>query len=111
MTTFGERLKELRIRKGLTHQEIADYLGVSRSTISYYENGKNEPRIEGLIKLAELLEVSLDYLITGKENESEFLLRSEIYRLESKLEELSIRLKKSIDTEINAFIEVVKKTK
>lgn len=62
MTIFTERLKELRKNKGLKQQEIAELLGVKRNTYSDWENGKTEPSFENLIKLADLLEVTLDWL-------------------------------------------------
>ena len=66
MTIFTERLKELRKNKGLKQQEIAELLGVKRNTYSDWENGKTEPSFENLIKLADLLEVTLDWLF-GRE--------------------------------------------
>ena len=62
MTIFTERLKELRKNKGLKQQEIAELLGIKRNTYSDWENGKTEPSFENLIKLADLLEVTLDWL-------------------------------------------------
>lgn len=62
MTIFTERLKELRKNKGLKQQEIAELLGVKRNTYSDWENRKTEPSFENLIKLADLLEVTLDWL-------------------------------------------------
>lgn len=59
---FPERLKQLRQKKGLTQQEIAELLGVKRNTYSDWENGKTEPNFETLLKLADLFEVSLDWL-------------------------------------------------
>ncbi|CAG5161142.1 Repressor protein C2 [Streptococcus pneumoniae] len=61
MTIFTERLK-----KGLTQQQIADEIGVNRGSYSNWEKGKREPSFENLIKLADLLEVSLDWLF-GRE--------------------------------------------
>ena len=62
MTIFTERLKELRKNKGLKQREIAELLGVKQNTYSDWENGKTEPSFENLIKLADLLEVTLDWL-------------------------------------------------
>ena len=59
---FPERLKQLRQKKGLTQQEIAELLGVKRNTYSDWENGKTEPNFEMILKLADLFEVSLDWL-------------------------------------------------
>lgn len=66
MTIFTERLKELRKEKGYTQQQIADEIGVNRGSYSNWEKGKREPSFENLIKLADLLEVSLDWLF-GRE--------------------------------------------
>ena len=63
---FPQRLKELRLEKGLTQQEIADLVHVNRVTYTNWEKGKREPSFENLFKLADLLEVSLDSLF-GRE--------------------------------------------
>lgn len=63
---FPQRLKQLRQKKGLTQQKLAEILGIKRNTYSDWENGKTEPSFENLIKLADLLEVSLDWLF-GRE--------------------------------------------
>lgn len=63
---FSQRLKELRLKKGLTQQEIADLVHVNRVTYTNWEKGKREPSFENLFKLADLLEVSLDWLF-GRE--------------------------------------------
>lgn len=59
---FSKRLKELRLKKRLKQQELAEILGIKRNTYSDWENGKTEPSYENLVKLADLLEVSLDWL-------------------------------------------------
>ncbi len=66
MTIFTERLKELRLKKGLTQTELGEKVGVKQNTFTNWENGKREPSFENLIKLADLLEVSLDWLF-GRE--------------------------------------------
>lgn len=63
LKVFCERLKALRTEKGLSQPELANLLGVSNGIISFWENGVNEPTISNLIKLAEVLEVSTDYLL------------------------------------------------
>lgn len=62
MSIFGDNIKRLRKNKGLKQQEIAELLGIKRNTYSDWENGKTEPSFENLVKLADLLEVSLDWL-------------------------------------------------
>lgn len=66
MTIFTERLKELRLKKGLTQTELGEKVGVKQNTFTNWEKGKREPSFENLIKLADLLEVSLDWLF-GRE--------------------------------------------
>lgn len=60
---FNERLRTLRRARGYTQQDIADRLDYRASTVGNYETGKNEPSIKDLIKLANILNVSVDYLI------------------------------------------------
>ena len=61
-TTFCERLKELRIEKGIGQVELARDLNVSKGIISLWENGLREPKLSNLIALAKYFDVSIDYL-------------------------------------------------
>ena len=65
---FNERLKQLRQQEGLTQRELAKSIEVGRTTISEYESGKIVPKQEGLLKLANYFNVSVDYL-TGVSDE------------------------------------------
>ena len=60
---FGKRLKELRKEHGYTIEQFADMVGISKSTLGYYENDKRMPDIEILARIANVLNVSADYLI------------------------------------------------
>lgn len=62
METFGERLRELRIEKGLGQIALAKQLGVGKSVISLWELGQCEPTLGNLIKLSQFFGVSIDYL-------------------------------------------------
>ena len=66
MTSFTNRLVQLRKKRGLTQKDIADLVHVNRVTYTNWEKGKREPSFENLVKLADLLEVSLDSLF-GRE--------------------------------------------
>lgn len=57
------RLKELRLQKGFTQRQIANYIGCLPSVYSRYENGDREPSIEVLILLSRFLGVTIDYLV------------------------------------------------
>jgi len=61
------RLKELRLKSGFSQQELAFMVGVKASTISNYEQGTREPDIETMIKIAIVLNVTVDELISFQE--------------------------------------------
>ena len=64
---FAKRLKELRLAHGETQKELANAIEVGRTTISEYESGKIVPKQEGLLRIANHFNVSVDYL-TGVSN-------------------------------------------
>ena len=64
---FGKRLKELRKANGYTIEQFADMVGISKSTLGYYENDKRMPDIKILSRIADTLNVHADYLI-GRTN-------------------------------------------
>ena len=64
---FNERLKNERQSHKFTQQFIADKIGVTLRAYQQYEQGKYEPNIEKLIKLADLFNVSVDFLICHDE--------------------------------------------
>ncbi|MED0670611.1 helix-turn-helix domain-containing protein [Aneurinibacillus aneurinilyticus] len=69
MAKLSDRLRELRKKHKLTQKDIANYLGITESGYGYYEQGRNEPSIETLRKLAQKYNVSITYL-TGEEKET-----------------------------------------
>lgn len=76
MVIFGDRLKLLRNRKGLSQSEFAKQIGVSKSSVNMYERGDREPNFETLEAIADYFNVDLDYLM-GKsdvENRARFIL-------------------------------------
>ena len=66
MSYFSAKLKELRKEKGYTQEQMANILEIGQSAYAKWENDRTEPSFENLIKLADLLEVSLDWLF-GRE--------------------------------------------
>ncbi len=60
-------LKIIRKEKNLNQQKVAIDLNISREALSHYENGKREPSLDMLIKMSDYFNVSIDFLITGKE--------------------------------------------
>ena len=65
-----ENIRNLRIDKGLTQKQIGEYLGISQNTYSQYEVGILKYPVDVLIKLADLYNVSVDYLV-GRTNRKE----------------------------------------
>ena len=64
------KLKELRLNQGLSQKDLAEKLNVSPTNIYNYETGRTEPSIEWIIKLADALNTSVDYLIGHDDVES-----------------------------------------
>lgn len=60
---FCRRLKELRAESGLSQAELARIIEVSDGTISFWENGINEPKMTYIIRLSKYFNVSADYLV------------------------------------------------
>lgn len=63
MSNFANNLKELRTKKGLLQKELGKLLFVSSATVSGWEVGRNRPSYNLLVKLARILDTSVDYLI------------------------------------------------
>lgn len=68
--TFSERLKELRLAKGLTQTQVSQSTGMSLLGYQRYEYGSREPAYNKLLALADYFNVSLDYLV-GRTNKPE----------------------------------------
>lgn len=67
-------LREVRKKRGFSQLKVAMDLSISREALSYYESGKRSPDVKMLLRLSEYFDVSIDYLITGKEFKSKKLL-------------------------------------
>lgn len=100
------RLKELRKERGLTQKEIAKMLSITQMSYSYYERGLREPEIALLIKLSEIFNVSVDYLI---ENENERLekLTEDERRVINKFRKLNETNKAKVEERIEVLLETV----
>ena len=67
MEKLAEKLKELRIEKGLSQREVSSALGMSRNAFTNYENGYREPSLDNLKKICQFFDVSADYLLGLKD--------------------------------------------
>lgn len=71
METLGSRLKNLRKSKKLTQQQVADAIGVSKTSVIYWEKDENLPKHDSLMTLAQILGVTSSYLLYGKGSASQ----------------------------------------
>ena len=67
MEKLAEKLKELRIEKGLSQREVSSALGMTRNAFTNYENGYREPSLDNLKKSCQFFDVSADYLLGLKD--------------------------------------------
>ena len=70
---IGNKIKNARTTVGLTQEQTAESLGVSRQTISNWENGKTYPDIVSVVRMSELYDISLDHLLKEEEPMSDYL--------------------------------------
>ena len=66
--TLGQKIKKLRVDKGLTQKELADKVYVTFQTVSKWEKDENEPDVSTLRELAKLFDCSMDYLLSEDES-------------------------------------------
>lgn len=92
MKTFSEKLLELRRREGLSQEQLADRLGVTRQSVSKWESGTAAPELAKLVALSDLFGVSVDYLVKDRLEEPERPVPEaplSTARLEEQVEEIS----------------------
>lgn len=90
---IGKRISELRKKKGVTQEELAKLLYVSDKTVSSWEMGRTEPSLDLIVKLSEVLECEVSYLIYGNDLKSD--VETEIKIKLS--EEEALQLKSTLD--------------
>ncbi|CAD0146993.1 Cro/CI family transcriptional regulator [Streptococcus thermophilus] len=82
---FSERLKELRKQAQLTQVELASKLGIAQSSYADWERGRKKPTQDNLVKIAQILNVSVDYLVGNSEKKADELDNIELlFRMNSK---------------------------
>lgn len=82
---FSERLKKLRKDAGLTQVDVSSKLGISQPAYASWERGVKKPTQENLVKIAQVLNVSVDYLVGNSEEKLDELNNIELlFRMNSK---------------------------
>ncbi|MBO4856256.1 MAG: helix-turn-helix transcriptional regulator [Bacilli bacterium] len=99
-TKLGSRIKDLRESRNMTQAELAKLLFVSDKTISKWEKGNSDPETEILVKISEIFDVTLDYLLTGETKIKDIQVVS---RIELACREDNIALLEGVD--LDAFDE------
>lgn len=77
MTQLAQQIRTLRTAKNLSQDELAEKLYISRQAVSNWENGEATLDIERLIQLEEILGVSLNYLVLGKNPKKEIVVEKQ----------------------------------
>ncbi|MGN1444025.1 MAG: helix-turn-helix domain-containing protein [Acutalibacteraceae bacterium] len=83
---ISKRLRQIRVEHKMTQQNIADVLGIDRTTYTFYETGVSKPSLVTLAKLADIYNVTVGYLLGVEENNPELKRMPEDYGADSKLE-------------------------
>ncbi|WP_455452989.1 helix-turn-helix domain-containing protein [Streptococcus salivarius] len=106
---FSERLKDLRKQAELTQVDVAGKLGISQQAYASWERGVKKPTQENLVKIAQVLNVSVDYLVGNSEDKSDELDNIELlFRMNSK--GLTDEEKEIFKRELIEFMEERKKS-
>ncbi|MCP5210681.1 MAG: helix-turn-helix transcriptional regulator [Hahellaceae bacterium] len=101
---FGMRLKDLRKQKGWTQKELANKLDIRYSHLNKYESGMHAPPLEKLIQLAEIFDVSLDYLVMGLPMEDSPIRSESLHKRFKTLEAFDDADKQTVISVIDAII-------
>jgi len=104
--TFADRLKQLRKKKGLSQADVAKLIDVHYAQVSRYERGETKPNTQAATKLALALEVTVDYLMNGTEDDimQQAGLDREIIARFKQLQDLSTEEKKTVLSLLDAYI-------
>ncbi len=101
-----KKIKELRNEKGWSQKELAEKLNIHPVNMTKLEQGKNSPSLETVIKLSEIFNVSIDYLLSDelKKRESTILTDRELLDAFAKIERMNEENKHIVKEFLDAFI-------
>ena len=105
MTDFHQRLRQLRMARKLTQTRVAELLGVSPRVYTRWENGDATPLFGTVVKIADILDVSLDELAGRKETNGEANIHNpELHRLYKKVDQLSDEDQKALVIVLDSLV-------
>lgn len=102
--SFPERLRRLRRERDWSQGQLAQKIDIDAQRISKYERGLSSPPIETLIPIARALDVSLDYLLTGKASGAEKLKNAKLIERIEELEKLPGEYQETLISVLDSFI-------
>ena len=100
------RLSELRQMSGITQKQLAQHLGVSQNTLSYWESGKFEPDISTLINISKFFNVTVDYLVGVSDNATSLGIGANLAEAIKSDRELSEESRKVLSTQYQTLLEL-----
>jgi transcriptional regulator with XRE-family HTH domain len=111
MTTFGDRVIEIRKKRKITQEELGNAIGVDKRVISKYEKNQTVPSVITANAIANSLETSIDYLMNDSIDKfaNSELIDKEILRLFKEVHKLNEKNKEMVRTFIDAFLTKVNK--
>ena len=105
MANFAQRLRDLRTARNLTQTRLAELLAISPRVYSRWETGDVTPRFDTIVRLADILGVSLDELAGRKEVSTESTIRNpELNRLYKKVDQLSDEDQKALLVVLDSLV-------
>ena len=111
-SNIGHRVKELRINRGMTQEELADNLGITRSAWKAKENGESDFKAGLIVELSHIFNVSTDCILTGCSSTSEYSalasLRNEILMLMNR-KYLLLRYKKEFAKYVAGYVSALQR--
>lgn len=104
--TLGKRIKQLRQQRGWSQAQLSKKLNVHQKQISGYERGIHSPSIELLVRMAELFNVSLDYIAFDNREEKDIIpiADRELMQAVQQIDQLSAEDRDTIKAVLNTFI-------
>lgn len=104
--TLGERVKRLRTDRGWSQAQLGQKLGIHQKQVSGYERDIHVPATDLLVRLAEALDVSLDYLVSGGDGEKQRIdvADRELIRHMEAVDKLPERDKEAVKAVMESFI-------
>lgn len=103
-TSFPDILRLLRKNKDWSQGQLAQKAGIDLQKISKYERGISSPPIGTLVKIAKALDVSLDYLVTGKSTRAEKLKNTQLIERIEEIESLPVEYQETLISVLDSFI-------